>query len=43
MTKEVRIRLEDDAHDALKKRAAAAKRTLQAQAAFELEHPEGGK
>lgn len=39
MTKEIRIRLEDKVHLALKKRALAAKRTLQSQAALELENP----
>lgn len=44
MTKEIRIRLEDKAHTALKKRAVANKRTIQAQAAYELEpQPEVAK
>lgn len=38
MTKEIRIRLDDKVHHALKKRALAAKRTMQSQAALELEN-----
>lgn len=37
MTKEIRIRLADKVHNDLKKKAATAKRTLQAQAALEIE------
>lgn len=37
MTKEIRIRLDDKVHLALKKRALDNRRTLQAQAALELE------
>lgn len=37
MTKEIRIRLDDKVHRDLKKRAAAAKRTLQSQVAIEIE------
>ena len=37
MTKEIRIRLSDKVHNDLKKRAAAAKRTLHSQAALEIE------
>jgi len=37
MTKEIRIRLDDKVHRDLKKRAAAARRTLQSQAAIEIE------
>lgn len=35
--KEIRLRLEDEVHDALKKRAKEAKRSMQAQAAYEIE------
>lgn len=37
MTKEIRIRLSDKVHNDLKKKAAAAKRTLHSQAALEIE------
>ena len=37
MTKEIRIRLSDKVHMDLKKKASTAKRTLQAQAALEIE------